>query len=382
MYSKYAESIRLKIEYSLESDPESSLFGITDRAKLFGGSSEEATVGLFYDSKNGVATACDFISKVKAVKSEAEAAIASGKKPGIPKKYQGVLKVVMGEEGLVVEQDNEEYQRIVDRKGYSAIGTSRELSADELNTTYHSRDASEKGFRADKTELGNDVWRVHNQSALHAKFFVGFIASNIRNELQKACKKVKYATNLAIRELRNLQLFILADGSIRYVHMENYRQEALLTALCIDARNLDEVADDLKQRLSDPNKDPRRRMAVYSLGTDTTTMDDTIAASAEEVDQPNGSEPGKGEAPQDKSGTSISIVETVRRKGGRPKGSLNKKTVERLKQEAEEAAARVASGEPEPIKRKRGRPKGSLNKKTIERLHLEHARNAVDLSIS
>jgi hypothetical protein len=49
-------------------------------------------------------------------------------------------------------------------------------------------------------------------------------------------------------------------------------------------------------------------------------------------------------------------------KRGRPKGSLNKKTLERLERE---------KSEPPKEKRGKGRPKGSLNKKTIERLKKE-----------
>ena len=44
------------------------------------------------------------------------------------------------------------------------------------------------------------------------------------------------------------------------------------------------------------------------------------------------------------------------RKVGRPKGSLNRKTLERMKMEAENP----------PVKRKPGRPKGSRNRKDKE----------------
>ena len=54
-----------------------------------------------------------------------------------------------------------------------------------------------------------------------------------------------------------------------------------------------------------------------------------------------------------------------KRKPGRPKGSRNKKTIERERL----AAEAVAKGEipAEEVKRKPGRPKGSKNKKTLER---------------
>ena len=49
-------------------------------------------------------------------------------------------------------------------------------------------------------------------------------------------------------------------------------------------------------------------------------------------------------------------IKPVKRGRGRPKGSKNKKTIEREKMMAQESK-----------KRGRGRPKGSKNKKTLER---------------
>ena len=56
-------------------------------------------------------------------------------------------------------------------------------------------------------------------------------------------------------------------------------------------------------------------------------------------------------------------------KRGRPKGSRNKSTLER-----------IATGSEEPVKPKRGpgRPKGSKNKKTLEREARERAQAAAD----
>lgn len=58
-------------------------------------------------------------------------------------------------------------------------------------------------------------------------------------------------------------------------------------------------------------------------------------------------------------------IEEKKRNRGRPKGSLNKATLERL---AKEAQDRADGSYVEPVKRGRGRPKGSLNKTTLERL--------------
>ena len=58
-------------------------------------------------------------------------------------------------------------------------------------------------------------------------------------------------------------------------------------------------------------------------------------------------------------------TKTEKRKAGRPKGSLNKKTIARMAEEKRLKEAGLAADAP---KRKRGRPKGSLNRKTLEKL--------------
>ena len=57
----------------------------------------------------------------------------------------------------------------------------------------------------------------------------------------------------------------------------------------------------------------------------------------------------------------------VKKKPGRPKGSLNKRTIAAMEAKAKAEQEAIARGEPLPVveKPKMGRPKGSLNKSTI-----------------
>ena len=61
------------------------------------------------------------------------------------------------------------------------------------------------------------------------------------------------------------------------------------------------------------------------------------------------------------------IEPKVKKKPGRPKGSLNKKTIAAMEAKAKAEQEALARGEPLPVveKPKIGRPKGSLNKSTI-----------------
>ena len=292
------------------------------------------------------------------------------------------MKVASTDEGLLtIEQDNEEYQRQVDRKGYSAIGSSRKLTADEINQTYHSRDASEKGFRSFKTDLGNNTLRVHFSSSAQAKFLVGMIASNIRNELMHACMVVKIPTNVAISELELLMVALQADGGVEYAHTENKRQLALLRQLGIDPRNLDEIAKDFYLRITVENHDPRRQMTDY-LFKNKNTSGESVDAPVLDGGKPESSNEGesvtakkkRGRPPGSKNKKTLEREAALaasggqppqKRKRGRPPGAKNKKTLEREAREAAERAERAARGEPEPEKRKRGRPLGSKNKPKV-----------------
>ena len=380
MYAVHANQIRMKVEYSLDGSASGEMFGITDDMKIFGGSKEDSTIALFYDAKKGAEQACEFISKVKDAKKKAQKALDEGGYPTIPRDCQSVLRVIKKDDRLVIEQDDEEYQRQVDQKGYSAIGSSKKMSADEMNQTYHSRDASEKGFRSAKTDLGNDALRVHFESSAQAKFLVGIIASNIRNELMRACREIKMPTNVAIGELELLQVILQADGGVAYAHTENKRHLALMLQLYIDPRNLDELADDLRQRRESENHDPRRRMTDYLWKKDDSeeqTADGEKPEEGKGAGNPGSNEgivTGKGKRGRPLGSKNKKTLEReamqatnggqmqVKGKRGRPLGSKNKKTLEREAKEAAERAERAARGEPEPQKRGPGRPLGSKNK--------------------
>jgi len=377
MYAMHASQIRMKVEYSLEGDAFGEMFGITDEVKIFSSSKQDSTIALFYDAKKAPEKACEYICKVKEVRAKAQKAIDEGGNPTIPKDCQGVLRVVKTGDTLVIEQDDEEYQRRVDLKGYSAIGSSKKMTADEMNQTYHSRDASEKGFRSSKTDLGNDTLRVHFSTSAQSKFLVGIIASNIWNELMRACREVKIPTNVAIGELELLQVTLQADGGVEYSHTENKRQLALMRQLYIDPRNLDELSDDLYQRREVENHDSRRRMTDYLLkkdnGQEQTASEGkgtgNPAGGSEEATttgkrkrgRPLGSRNKKTLEREAQQAANAEQAQT-KRKRGRPPGSKNKKTLEREAKEAAERAERAARGEPEPKKKKRGRPLGSKNK--------------------
>ena len=357
VYQKHAEDIRLKVQYALPSSTDGTMFGITDMANVFKNSPQESNIGLFYDAKNGPARACYLIQKIREIEKTARSEIEAGNVPSIPKQYRGILTVTVDGEKIEIVKNMDEFQRQVDQKGYSAIASNDEkLTADQINSTYHSRDASEKGFRQFKTDLGNDTMYVHSLPSQQNKFAVGFVAAIIRTEFENACKALNYATNLAVKELEQLVISYLPNGTVKYIHTENQRQILLLRELGVDIRNLEELAEQQYARDAGTVTNPVRSMSVF-------TNPDSYSG------KKRGRKPGSKNRPKESSTSADKDESTPKRGRGRPKGSKNKKTLEREAAEAQHPTAqqKADTGNETPAKRGRGRPKGSKNKKTLER---------------
>ena len=181
-----------------------------------------------------------------------------------------------------------------------------------------------------KSQLGYDTTRVHTTEGIESKFAVCFIASIIRTEICGACKKLGLDSNRMIREIDRVVLVLMTDGLYASVNNLSTRQNDLLAAFGIQPGYFKVFADDVNRRRINPINSQVHRLP--------------------EKDQ----EPKKkrGRPPKKKLTDEVSLP-IPKRKPGRPKGSKNKKTLEREAQQLQE---------PQPVKRKPGRPKGSKNK--------------------
>ena len=116
-----------------QGDASGKKFGIANEVKIFADLKDDRTITLFYDAKKGAGKTSEYISKGKEARANALKVLDEGGYPTIHKDCQGVLQVVQTDDGLVIEQDDKEYQRRIGQKGYSAIGSSKKLTADEIN---------------------------------------------------------------------------------------------------------------------------------------------------------------------------------------------------------------------------------------------------------
>lgn len=330
MFSKYSEEIRWKVKYVVNND---GIFGITDTQKLFTNYNDIANVGLFYDGINGGARSVHLIKKILMAKKDADQSVKKGEKPSVPRQLSSYFDLQQEESGKWnVSYRYDAWQKDIDSRGFYSIATSKEMGAEELYRTYYLRDASEKQFMIMKSQLGFDTVRVHNDQSLENKLAVCFIASIIRAEIMKTCKKLGYDTNTVILGLNRISLVLMVDGTYKAVNNISGHQQEVLTEFGIKNDYFRNFADDVNRRINNPINSQIHRLP-------------------EDPESP-GISRKRGRPPKKKTET----AEIIKRSPGRPKGSKNKKT---LSHEATQDTT-------QPIKRKPGRPKGSKNKPKTE----------------
>lgn len=334
MMESYADDIRWAAKYCIGDE---GLFGISEERQLFGNASEKAYISLIFDGVNGSARSVALIKQIRNCIRMLEDKIRHNEKASIPATMKKYLSIMEENGARKIVCDYSQWQKAMDTKGYHSLAASKDLGAEKVHEIYGLRDASETQYMILKTMEGFDVTRVHSDPSIQSKFALCFIASIIRSEIMSACKKCQYDTARMIKEIDRIQLLLRPDD--RYHPIKNYtlRQKTLLEQFGISPSAFEQIADDLSSRNTSAIKSQERKIE--------STLD-TYQAREQENDSTQ---------------TETTKTETKKRRG-RPKGSLNKKTLERMEREKDN---------PPVPKRKRGRPKGSLNKKTIERLSKE-----------
>ncbi len=350
MFDKHAEKIRQQVKYSVN---DRGLFGITDKAQVFGSGTEQAYIGLYYNNISSSYSTNHLISQVFNAANTLKAEIARGKhlsKLSIPKKMKRYLYLDGTEEKPEVKFYYDEWQKDINGKGYSAIASSKDLSAKEITELYDLRDVSEKQFACLKSQLGCDVTRVHTDQRIEAKMAICFIACIVRTVIQKACSSLMLDTNKVILEADRTIFTLQSSGRYQAIYDCSQDMRSVYKAFGLTNDHFDYFADELNQR-SNPIHSQTRSMPDFNK-------------KAQEEKAKEDQEKAKQDKDDKKAEDKDKKQDKPKGKGGRHKGSKNKKTIEREKKLQED----IASGKyVPPAKRGPGRPKGSKNKKTLER---------------
>ena len=149
---------------------------------------------------------------------------------------------------LMPEENIAATERELNLCGYFIIVTSDKMTAKEALHIYKSRDFSEKGFRGDKSYLGDKSMRTYSTESTAAKIFIEFVAMIIRNkiytclidEMKILGKKPNYMTvPAAIKELEKIEMIRPTDGIYRLDHVVTATQKKILKAFGLTENNIE-----------------------------------------------------------------------------------------------------------------------------------------------
>ena len=374
MFSLYADVIRCNVKHLISRD---GLYGCTSKAQVFKKSSEPTTVGLFFHHLNATECSERLNTQVFDAITNAKAAIDTHRTPEIDSEINSIVSIVKGEKGQAdsVAVDYAKWQKLLDSKGFFAIASSLDLSATEMYPLYASRNASEHAFTQVKSMLGLDTLRGHLDAGVEASIAVSFIAAALRALFVLACASAKSETNLMLGKLKRVVVVNSINDGFHSQFSGDMQVKALFNVLGITNSDLSDLATQMNQ-ISD-------RVNISEFRTLCSFDKDGILSQS---DRHHLSMQGQTIEPSCIVAKEFDTI-PVKRKPGRPKGSKNKRTLERERHEGTQALkppakrgrplgrknnktlAREAAEALLPPKppAKIGRPKGSKNKKTLER---------------
>jgi len=286
MYQKYSEQLRANASYAMLGRP--GMFAVSGKEKIFASDAEESYISLYFDVKKAGDGIYDLVKKVSETANDILNPPGEGRKSMAGSKYKEFLEIREKDGKTTVSVNETKLQDAMNMKGFSAIASSKDLGAEGTNDIYEVRQISEKGYETFKSELGNDVFRAHQKNGIMSRHMAGFIASIIRNEIERACLECRADTNKMIKEFELIRLVEDKQGHYIYpmdIPMKTWR---VLGKIGLTDQDFSELAEEATKRCKGPG-DPRRKPLEHRKS---------------------------------------------RRGRGRPKGSLNKKTILKMEQEA------------------------------------------------
>lgn len=220
----------------------------------------------YYDLYYQTVTEKVQVIKEEANQGEGEEKQKRKRKDEKPEEKEIVKQVIFlcGKEKIDVVEAETSYQ------GYFVIITSEEMTAEQAIRRYHSRDTSEKLFRADKSFLENHSFRVQSNESVAAKIFIAFIALIIRNRIFSALRdemkilgtKPNFMTvPAALRELEKIEIVRLTDNIYHQDHAVTKTQKTILNAFNMDANYITYCAEKLQKELKRITEDSTEKGA-------------------------------------------------------------------------------------------------------------------------
>lgn len=311
MVEEHGDKIRWKSEHVLENE---AFFGISDRQRLFASHERESEICLLFDGCGGSLKSMRLIKKIQTAKRKAMQAISSGKRAAIEKGLQKYISIETDGETRKITMHYDNWDKAMSTNGFHSLAVADGINPSRALDLYKMRDTSETQYAILKSQEGCAATRVHSTEGIYGKFAVAFMASLIRHEIEKACKKNDQDTNPMIQSMEHVCLLYTPEEKYEAVRNLSTEVRALLSEFGLDQDDIERMARAYNDRQRTDCKKPVREFPNKN--------DLVIQQNSHKRGRPS----KNTEQSESNSQTTAHGSATVEKsKGGRPKGKKDSK---------------------------------------------------------
>ena len=308
MLNEHAAYIRWRSGYLLD---DGTVSGTAAAIKLFSESPVESPVCLFFDGEAASRESLELIRKIQSGKRRIQRAIASSEEALVPGDLRKYLSIDVEGSGRTVSIDSAALDESLSSKGFFSFAVSQGISPSDALRLCRMPEDSGLGIPGGEEAGPGQSGRARSSPGRLAMLFISGI---VRSEIMRACRKCGLSEDQALRSLSEVRL--LSSGNDQYEAVRGVPDDALrlLGEFSIDADSLERIAAEYSSRSRADERNPDRRLPDDGRPL---TRSNSHRRGRPPKAAPEKSENGGvsgGDAP-----------ETVKSKGGRPKGKKDSK---------------------------------------------------------
>ena len=308
MLKEHAADIRWRSGCLLE---DGDVSGTAAAIKPFSESLAESPACLFFDGEAASRESLDLIRKVQSEKRRIQRAIASGEEASVPRDLRKYLSISGEGTERTLRMDSAALDGSMSSMGFFSMAVSDGISPSDALRLCRMPEASGLGIPVGEEGGSGQAGRAACSPGRLAMLFISGI---VRSEFMQACRKYGLSEAQALRSLSEVRL--LSSGNDQYEAVRGVPDDALrlLGEFSIDADSLERIAAEYSSRSRADERNPDRRLPDDGRPL---TRSNSHRRGRPPKAAPEKSENGGvsgGDAP-----------ETVKSKGGRPKGKKDSK---------------------------------------------------------
>lgn len=277
-----------------------AIFGLTDQYPIFDQSGKPSCIGLYFDISKEAIASLRLITQIRQEILRINESITHGRPVEVAEPLREYLEIKKGDSRSSVTCHMELWQDKLKTQGFFAIASSDHTNAEEIYDIYKLREVSSRQFERCQLRCLT-ASRASTIASIRNQFLVGFVTSNIRIEMLRACRLHGRNLRQVINQFDQYIVRRMPDGTYNFIDNLTHEDKLLFAewGLCAEhfhylastqIQNTEACQNSSVCQLPDilPSKSIRRRVAKQD----------------QELIVP-------------------------RRSPGRPKGSKNKKTLEK-----------------------------------------------------